>query len=389
MGSVFQRKHKTCVSWYIAFTDHNGKRRQERAEGARTEAQARKILRHKEEQEDKARFNAHWQDGSITEATLSELAEEFLKYSKDHKKSWVRDDSSIKHLARHLGAKKVADIRPADIEAYISKRKAEKVTHRRKKAKGKAKGKSADGEEKEGKTPAPATINRELACLKTIFSRAIKNGRLRDNPVSHVSMLKEDNKRDRVLTPDEFQAYMNEAPGWFRPFALLACFTGMRASEALSLSWEQVDLRAGWITLKGENVKTGESRAVPLNREVVEALRTLRHGADAAIGPVFVKPDGSPFTYETLRYWHKKICRDTGIKDFHWHDWRHVFVTLARKSGKADRAIMRVTGHKTDSMLRRYDTVDRDDCRAVVEGLDISIMAPEKGRAASTDTSTP
>ena len=38
-----------------------------------------------------------------------------------------------------------------------------------------------------------------------------------------------------------------------------------------------------------------------------------------------------------------------------------------RKAGKQDRAIMKITGHKTMSMLQRYDTVDGEDLRRVVD----------------------
>ena len=54
------------------------------------------------------------------------------------------------------------------------------------------------------------------------------------------------------------------------------------------------------------------------------------------------------------------------IKDFHFHDFRHTFVTRMRKAGKQDRTIMAITGHKTMAMLMRYDTVDEDDLKRVV-----------------------
>jgi hypothetical protein len=41
--------------------------------------------------------------------------------------------------------------------------------------------------------------DRELACLKTIFNQALKNGKAERNPAQGVKMLRENNERDRVV----------------------------------------------------------------------------------------------------------------------------------------------------------------------------------------------
>ena len=62
----------------------------------------------------------------------------------------------------------------------------------------------------------------------------------------------------------------------------------------------------------------------------------------------------------------KRACQKAGIDDFRFHDLRHTFVTNMRRAGKQDRAIMAITGHKTISMLMRYDKVDEEDLKRVV-----------------------
>ncbi len=54
---------------------------------------------------------------------------------------------------------------------------------------------------------AKATINRELAILKAMFNMAIRDGRADSNPVKEVKFFKEDNKKERILTPEEFKDY--------------------------------------------------------------------------------------------------------------------------------------------------------------------------------------
>ena len=56
----------------------------------------------------------------------------------------------------------------------------------------------------QGSTLKPATMNRQLALLKHMFSLAVREGWLDRNPVSLVKLQRENNARDRVLDSDEF-----------------------------------------------------------------------------------------------------------------------------------------------------------------------------------------
>lgn len=111
--------------------------------------------------------------------------------------------------------------------------------------------KQARMKEPSGRTPqrltAPATVNRELACLKTIFSKAVKNGKAERNPTQGVKMLKENNERDRVLSLEEYARLLAHCPDYLKPIVKLAYHTGMRQGEILSLTWGQVDMKEGFI----------------------------------------------------------------------------------------------------------------------------------------------
>ena len=52
-----------------------------------------------------------------------------------------------------------------------------------------------------------ATINRNLALLKAIFSLGMRKGWIERNPGSLIKLEKENNARDRVLDPEEFTRY--------------------------------------------------------------------------------------------------------------------------------------------------------------------------------------
>jgi integrase len=70
-----------------------------------------------------------------------------------------------------------------------------------------------------GGTIRPATVNREMILLKTIFNKAIRDGKLEKNPAKGVKHLKENNERDRVLSPEEWDRYKAQCPSWYLPIA--------------------------------------------------------------------------------------------------------------------------------------------------------------------------
>ena len=93
-----------------------------------------------------------------------------------------------------------------------------------------------------------------------MISRAIKHGKLDTNPILRVKKLPENNVRERVLDSDGFEALLEACPQHLRPIVLVAYYTGMRKSEIVFLTWEEVDLQNRFIRLKGDRTKTGVAR---------------------------------------------------------------------------------------------------------------------------------
>jgi hypothetical protein len=135
--------------------------------------------------------------------TFDELADAYLKYARENKRSWDRDATSIKKLSEVFGGKRLTEISPAAVERYKAFRMASKTVY--------------------GRRPTPATLNRELACLKHMFNVArkglieSKGGAPTENPVSAVEFLEEHNVRDRVLTPEEFARMLEVSPDYLKP----------------------------------------------------------------------------------------------------------------------------------------------------------------------------
>jgi integrase len=143
---------------------------------------------------------------------------------------------------------------------------------------------------------AKVSANRELTCLKNIFNRCIEWKKFDgDNPAESVKTTKEPRTRLRFLTIDEEVRLIAAATEPLRTIIRLGIHAGLRIqAEALTLRWESIDLDRRLVTVEAAYAKNGETRTVPLNNVVWEALRQL-HGETTKIGPVFINRKGNPF----------------------------------------------------------------------------------------------
>jgi hypothetical protein len=111
----------------------------------------------------------HIQKSPDVRSRFKDLAAWYLELPEvKAKRSYDRDKRSLKLLLPFFGDRLLRDITPALVEVYRRKRLAEPS----------------------GRTPKyltkPATINRELACFKTIFNKALREGKARRNPAQGV-----------------------------------------------------------------------------------------------------------------------------------------------------------------------------------------------------------
>ncbi|MCG2722551.1 MAG: site-specific integrase [Thermodesulfovibrionales bacterium] len=198
----------------------------------------------------------------------------------------------------------------------------------------------------------PATVNRLLATLSHMFTKAVEWEMVEENILKRIrnaKMLKGECKRLRYLSQEECQNLLNECQGYLRAIVTIALNTGMRKGEILSLIWDQVDLKHGFILL--DRTKNGERREIPINQTVKDVLNAIMRRID--IPHVFFDPaTGKPYQ-DFKRSFHSAL-KKAGISDFHFHDLRHTFASHLVMSGVDITTISRLLGHKSLTMTLRY-----------------------------------
>ena len=262
------------------------------------------------------------------------------------KRSYERDERSVEKLKGFFGSKLVKEVTPSLIEAY-RQHSLTQLNYKK-------------------QTNKPATVNREISCLKTIFSKALKNGKIERNPASAIRQLKEGNERNRILSSEEWKSYKANCPHWYLPIAMTAFLTGMRRGEIVNLSPSRIDLKEGFIRLRAEDTKTGYGRSIPIHPELMEVLQRVLKVRPLNLDRVFHR-NGNPIKESTFREAHEATCKKAGIENFLFHDFRRVCVNRWRKQGHNYFKIMAASGHKTISVFKRYNMVDESELKTLVQ----------------------
>lgn len=277
------------------------------------------------------------------ERTVDEMMERYLREHIIKRASQESHGYYSKNLLSFFGQYTLAEVTPKLIVQYKAERYAKGVT--------------------------PATINRELAAMKAAFNLAIREWEwCRDNPVSKVSMEKEDNKRDRWLTYEEEEGLIAVSSPWLREIIIFALHTGMRMGEILALTWRGVDLfRRTAMIFRSKN---GERRTVPVNQTVLELLKGKSKVRPLRTELVFYSSAHTAIDSHDLRRAFRAALRKTAIEDFHFHDLRHTFATRLVQSGVDIYKVQRLLGHKSPIMTQRYAHHYPESLRDGVEILD-------------------
>jgi integrase len=270
---------------------------------------------------------------------LAELAKEYLKWA-ERQRSYKDKKLWIKQLIEVFGSLDLKELNTMAIEQWQCERL---------------------------KRNKPATVNRILATLKHMISKGVQWEMASENAlkqVRNVKLLEENNRRLRFLNVDECQTLISCCAKHLRPIVIIALNTGMRKSEILSLRWEQVDLRHGFILLS--TTKNGERREIPINTTVEDVLNEIPHSVESV--HVFTNRNGSPYR-DMKKSFHTAI-RSAGIHDFKFHDLRHTFASHLVMAGIDLTSVKELMGHKSLTMTMRYSHLSPTHKRKAVNTLD-------------------
>lgn len=222
---------------------------------------------------------------------------------------------------------------------------------------------------------SPWTVKRILGALSCVFTFAFRRGYVTTHPFERLERderphpLRSD---QRVLTRAELARLFTACPRRYRPLLLTGAYTGMRLSEVLGLSWDDVDFTAGVVHVRHQLArgrhgvpphrilpKTRASvREIPLLPQLAAVLREHKRCShfDGGSDYVFATSSGTAFLHHNVS---KRVLRraavDAGLdqdgRRLRFHDLRHTFASHLIVDIRLDVVqVSRILGHARTSM---------------------------------------
>ena len=271
--------------------------------------------------------------------------QQYLPYVKSYKRSWDTDETMIRvHLVPALGDRAMGSLIPPDIARVV--------------------------EAMRSRNYAAGTINRVLVLLRYGYTLALRwhiDG-VDSNPAKELKNLKEDNKIERYLTPEQTTRLLTAVRHSQNPLladiVAFLLFTGARKREALDAKWQDVDWRQKlWRIPK---TKSGKVRHVPLSTGALRLLQDLQEKADPAIEHIFANPrTGKPFV--SIFYSWDTARKEAGLPELRIHDLRHSFASFLVNAGRSLYEVQELLGHADIRTTSRYAHLSRERLREAVE----------------------
>ncbi len=189
------------------------------------------------------------------------------------------------------------------------------------------------------------TVNRDIAILKAVLSKAEEWGFIVTSPLSKFKPAHVDSiVKVRYLTQHEYGDHLT-------PMVLLSLNTGLRRGELFALRWEDVNFEQAILTINGDTAKSGKTRHIPLNIVAQNILKCWQEQTSAQ-GLVFHSYNGDPFNNVKTSW--TGLLKASGIKNFRWHDMRHHFASRLVMSGVDLNTVRELLGHADIKMTLRY-----------------------------------
>lgn len=222
------------------------------------------------------------------------------------------------------------------------------------------------------KSHSPTTIADTITAVQSVFNWAVKHDLLDMNPLIGYDKPSR-RSRNRIITPEEFQALLRHSDVNFRRILIAARLTGCRPGELRDLQWDWVDLTLGlWTYVKHKTINTQrkpQPRIVPLPDPIWKLCHWLRIRASADSQHVFLNRHGKPYSKDSLVTKMARVRERAGIEkkvdeNLCMYSARHTYAT--ETVGKiSDFELATLLGHTDNQMIKRYVHLNTDRLREI------------------------
>lgn len=221
-----------------------------------------------------------------------------------------------------------------------------------------------------------STVSRKIYAIKTFYRFLLQEGKIIYDPTSELSAPKTLKKLPSVLTVPDVEklldaSYKESKVKDLRDRAILEVLyaTGIRVSELISLTLEDINLEVGYLKVFG---KGNKERIVPLGKKSIEAIKEyLQNSRPVLIKEkkhefLFVNNRGNKLTRQGVFFLIKFYSKKAGInKKITPHTLRHSFATHLLERGADLRSVQEMLGHSNISTTQIYTHITRERLKEI------------------------
>jgi integrase len=368
-GTVYEKNGRFYVAYMV-----DGKRKHEAVKGAKSKADARKFLRIRRNQIIRGEYVVK----SVEKITVNELLDELLidlicrkadKFQTVKRKTETTEENEeiFDAKAKRLFPSMVSHLKSVRVE--IGNIKAIRLDSTKLKKLGL---KFKD----QGYTNS--SVNRKIQPVLQAFRLAVREGK--KLAVPYFKKFDESgNVRQGFFEPNEFDLLMEHLDDPYNDIAEFGYNTGWRKSEIIHLEWRNVNFEENLIRLYPDQTKNREPRSLPLvgdirviierrleKRAFVKVWNTRRNGKRISKPEYEDHMSFFVFHREGCPVWNfdkvwRKARGQAGLLSKLFHDFRRTAARNFTRAGVGESTAMTITGHKTNSMFKRYNIVDEVD----------------------------
>lgn len=281
--------------------------------------------------------------------TLTAFMEEhYIPYQKERIRGWSRQSDLFKnHLKPTFGDLHLDEISLHSVQKHISSLRRRGY--------------------------AASTCNHPFRVLRHAVELARKWGIIESNQLAGLTLLREENQVNNIMTDDELKRLVNVLKTDRNKVVSAVCLfllsTGARLNEALNARWEHFDLeRRNW-TIPSEHSKSLKTKSISLNRTAIQALESL--GTRGKYDHPFIGRRGKRLT-TINRVW-TRLRSDAGLPHLRLHDLRHQYASFLINSGHTLYEVQMALGHSDPSVTQRYAHLSTKSLQAAADSASDAI----------------
>jgi integrase/recombinase XerC len=221
------------------------------------------------------------------------------------------------------------------------------------------------------------TVRRKLAAVRAVFKFSLQESVITKNPATRLRTPKVKQRLPEVMSAEKTNNLIDavesgevvEMPDKERDVALLELMygCGIRVSELVGINLDDIDLRGGWLRVRG---KGNKERQVPVGVRAVEAVNVYleKRKSPASERALFLNSRGARLGDRQVRRLVKLYAvLVAGDSTVHPHSFRHAYATHLLSDGADLRSIQELLGHTRLSTTQKYTQVSLKDLQLVYD----------------------